>query len=173
MNKETILIIIVVIAVLYFVFFKNKKIEPDEELAKPILKLIASIKNRYDKFVSEGSNNYKIEKQIIFGIIYVESGGHPGAIGGVGEIGLMQIRQGALTDSNKYTGNKFTLKELTDPRKNILVGTGYLAWLYYTQTKKDLKKTIQSYNAGWGTVQKNPNASITYYNKVMLYAKYF
>ncbi|MDQ6702022.1 MAG: transglycosylase SLT domain-containing protein [Pseudomonadota bacterium] len=75
----------------------------------------------------------------------IESGYDPGAIGGVGEIGLMQVRP----ETAAMLGFKGDLAELARPEINIHYGVTYLgqAWRL---TGGDLCRALMKYRAGHG-----------------------
>jgi transglycosylase-like protein with SLT domain len=75
----------------------------------------------------------------------IESGYDPGAIGGVGEIGLMQVRPGTAAMLG-FTGD---LAELARPDVNIHYGVTYLgqAWRL---ANGDLCRALMKYRAGHG-----------------------
>lgn len=75
----------------------------------------------------------------------VESNYNPGAIGGVGEIGLMQV----LPSTARMLGFTGTLTELAAPEVNIRYGVRYLseAW---RQANGDICTTVMKYRAGHG-----------------------
>ncbi|MGH6869434.1 MAG: lytic transglycosylase domain-containing protein, partial [Methylocella sp.] len=75
----------------------------------------------------------------------IESGYDPDAIGGVGEIGLMQVRPGTAA----MLGFKGDLAELARPDVNIHYGVTYLgqAWRL---ANGDLCRALMKYRAGHG-----------------------
>lgn len=78
-------------------------------------------------------------------VVYVESNYNPPTIGGVGEIGLMQIRPGTAA----MLGFKGSTEELAKPEINIHYGVAYLskAWRL---ANGDLCRTLMKYRAGHG-----------------------
>lgn len=75
----------------------------------------------------------------------VESGYNPGAIGGVGEIGLMQI----LPSTARMLGFSGTLADLAVPETNIHYGVIYLAKAWRL-AGGDLCTAAMKYRAGHG-----------------------
>ncbi|MFD1702423.1 lytic transglycosylase domain-containing protein [Methylopila henanensis] len=75
----------------------------------------------------------------------VESGFNPQAVGGVGEIGLMQV----LPSTARMLGFRAPLNELFDPATNVRYGVRYLgdAW---RMTGEDICGTVMKYRAGHG-----------------------
>jgi transglycosylase-like protein with SLT domain len=78
-------------------------------------------------------------------VVYVESNYNPATIGGVGEIGLMQIRPGTAA----MLGFKGSTEDLAKPEINIHYGVAYLskAWRL---ASGDLCRTLMKYRAGHG-----------------------
>lgn len=75
----------------------------------------------------------------------IESGYDPSAIGGVGEIGLMQVRP----ETAAMLGFKGGPGELAKPEVNIRYGVSYLAQAWRL-TNGDLCRTLMKYRAGHG-----------------------
>ncbi|MGA0532735.1 transglycosylase SLT domain-containing protein [Hansschlegelia sp. KR7-227] len=75
----------------------------------------------------------------------VESGFNPKSVGGVGEIGLMQV----LPSTARMLGFRAPLKELFEPETNARYGVRYLsdAW---RMTGEDICATVMKYRAGHG-----------------------
>jgi len=97
---------------------------------------------------------YGLPWQVILAQIWQESAGNPNAVGSVGEVGLMQIREIAYRDliENGYNvpGNW-----KTDPTSNIQVGAAYLHLMLEKtgkifdavgETKAD---ALEAYNEGF------------------------
>lgn len=89
-------------------------------------------------------------------VVYVESNYDPTTIGGVGEIGLMQIRP----QTAAMLGFRGSDEELAKPEVNIHYGVIYLskAWRL---TNGDLCRALMKYRAGHGEEVMTPR-SVTY-----------
>ena len=89
-------------------------------------------------------------------VMKIESGYHPQALGGVGEIGLMQVRPATAA----MMGFRGTDADLADPATNIHYGAAYLgkAWAL---AGGDVCKTLMKYRAGHGETVMTP-LSVTY-----------
>lgn len=98
-----------------------------------------------DLYVKQVTRVYGVPAIIVKAIIFVESRGNARALGGVQEIGLMQITAGALEDFNNYYNEKIV--DLWNPFNNIQVGTGYLA-LLHKRFPGHWDRAIVSYNGG-------------------------
>jgi len=92
-------------------------------------------------------------------VVYVESNYDPSVIGGVGEIGLMQIRPGTAA----MLGFRGSTEELAKPEINIHYGVAYLskAWRL---ADGDLCRTLMKYRAGHGEEVMTPR-SVKYCNR--------
>ena len=102
---------------------------------------------------------------LVDAVMWVESRYNPAATGGVGEIGLMQIRP----PTAKLLGFRGTLGELRKPRTNIRFGTLYLAGAWRL-AKGDICTTVMKYRAGHGEHRFSVR-SVEYCKKVRRYMK--
>src|SRR5215207_3039540 len=75
----------------------------------------------------------------------VESGFNPNVVGGVGEVGLMQVRPQTAAMLG-YTGD---VTGLFDPETNVRFGVAYLARAWEL-ARGDVCRTLMKYRAGWG-----------------------
>lgn len=102
----------------------------------------------FAKEINFASSYFGISAKLINAIVRVESNYDPFAIGSIGERGLMQLTQGAWSDSIRWNGlENWNYSLATNPKINIIVGTGYLKYLRDTCTT-NLNDLIRSYNAG-------------------------
>ena len=84
-------------------------------------------------------------------VSHVESRFNPMAVGGVGEVGLMQIRP----QTAAMLGYKGGLTGLFDPETNVHFGVKYLAHAWVL-AKGDLCRALMKYRAGWGEERMSP-----------------
>lgn len=89
-------------------------------------------------------------------VMKIESGYHPEALGGVGEIGLMQVRPATAA----MMGFRGTPADLADPATNIHYGAAYLGKAWHL-AGGDVCKTLMKYRAGHGETIMTP-LSVTY-----------
>ena len=84
-------------------------------------------------------------------VVYVESSYDPSVVGGVGEIGLMQVRP----ETAAMLGFRGSAEELTRPETNIHYGVIYLskAWRL---ASGDLCRALMKYRAGHGEEIMSP-----------------
>ncbi len=102
--------------------------------------------HRYDAFIQEASELYRIPVPLIRAIIKVESDYDPLVVSALDCKGLMQIHPAVELDMG-VQGRVF------DPRTNIMAGTRLLRWLA-NRLDGDLVLTIAGYHAGIGSLQK-------------------
>lgn len=93
---------------------------------------------------------------LVDAVMKIESDYHPDRVGGVGEIGLMQVRPSTAA----MLGFHGTTSELAEPAVNIHFGAAYLgaAWRL---AKGDVCRTLMKYRAGHGEETMTP-LSVTY-----------
>lgn len=96
----------------------------------------------------------KLDPIMLLALIKTESGFNPKAVGGVGEIGLMQIRPETAKWIAKSNGLHWRGKEaLKDPHYNIRIGVEYLKHLR-NNFGQDGKGYISAYNMGTRKVRQ-------------------
>jgi soluble lytic murein transglycosylase len=131
------LFIIFVIAILYVIFY-YKQI------------------HAYDKIIYNAASTYAIDPHLIRAIIWQESAFKATRVGRAGEIGLMQITEGAACDWAKATKSPVPSRNiLFDPSNNVYIGSWYLgrALNYWQQNKPSpLPYALAEYNAGRSNV---------------------
>lgn len=93
-------------------------------------------------------------------VAYVESGYDAGAVGGVDELGLMQVRPATAA----MLGHTGSAGALLDPATNIRFGVAYLAQAWKL-AQGDLCRTLMKYRAGHGEERMSPR-SVTYCQRV-------
>jgi soluble lytic murein transglycosylase-like protein len=99
----------------------------------------------YRALIKREAEKNGLPPDIADAVAAIESGYDPDAIGGVGEIGLMQVRPGTAA----MLGFKGELAELARPDVNIHYGVTYLgeAWRL---ANGDLCRAMMKYRAGHG-----------------------
>lgn len=114
-------------------------------LARPPLEETSSGKVLYQRIGKAEAQRNKIPFAIVDAVMRVESGYDPGALGGVGEVGLMQI----LPSTADMLGFKGSREALAKPETNIAYGTQYLAEAWRL-SGQDICTTVMKYRAGHG-----------------------
>jgi membrane-bound lytic murein transglycosylase MltF len=102
--------------------------------------------HRYDEYIYEASQLYKIPVPLIRAVIKVESDYDPHVVSAMDCKGLMQVHPAVEIDMG-VVGDVF------DPRTNIMTGTRLLRWLA-NRVDGDLVLTIAGYHAGLGSLAK-------------------
>ena len=106
---------------------------------------------RFDRQIQLAALQYNVKPSLIKAVIWQESRFKPSALGSVGEVGLMQIRE--LTAQEWCSDNKikdFHPSHLFNPQTNIYIGTWYLGKMLnrYNKTDNPLPYALSDYNAG-------------------------
>ncbi len=84
--------------------------------------------SNYEDIITKAAKRHKIDPLLIKAVIWRESKFNPKALGGAGEIGLMQIKVCAAEDWAVYNGTSLpSRREMFKPELNIEIGTWYLA----------------------------------------------
>lgn len=167
-----IILFIVIIIILLALMIQSGKTEANELYPISPEREIYYIITNYKNYVSQASLMFNIPAKRIYSIIYVESRGNPFAKGSSGEIGLMQITEGALKDTNKAYHLNYTMNDLYNSKNNIVLGTAYLS-LLKEWLNGDLDKATQAYNVGYSNVKKNSLSGTKYLEKIKNAEKYF
>jgi soluble lytic murein transglycosylase-like protein len=102
--------------------------------------------HRYDPYIYEASELYRIPVPLIRAVIKVESDYDPHVVSAMDCKGLMQVHPAVEIDMG-VQGDIF------DPRTNIMAGTRLLRWLA-NRLDGDLVLTIAGYHAGLGSLAK-------------------
>lgn len=110
---------------------------------------------RYDEYIFEAAELYKIPVALIRAVIKVESDYDPRVVSSMGARGLMQLMPEVTDDMG--------VRNVHDPRENILGGTRLLRVLA-NRYEGDLVLTIAAYHSGMGSLQKYRNTVPPYEN---------
>jgi len=110
---------------------------------------------RYNQLVVQTAGKYSVDTFLVKAVIRRESEFDPFVYGRAGEIGLMQVTEGAGREWARATGRKdFGRDSLWDERNNLEAGTWYLARALRRWADKDdpVPFALAEYNAGLGNV---------------------
>jgi len=122
------------------------------------------------------AQKHDFDPAFVMAIIKTESNFNPLAIGGVGEIGLMQIRpETAAWIANKEKIKWNGPKTLKDPVQNVKIGVAYMAFLRDLFEGKAYKY-LSAYNMGPNKLKKligNDSMPRKYSTKVMTHYEEF
>lgn len=102
-------------------------------------------RSRFRAMIEKEAAAAGLPPEIAEAVMGVESGFNPGAVGGVGEIGLMQV----LPSTARMLGFSGTLAELAVPETNIHYGVAYLAKAWRL-AGGDICTATMKYRAGHG-----------------------
>ncbi len=102
-------------------------------------------RDSYRKILREKAAALGVPFELADAVTEVESSYNRGAVGGVGEIGLMQV----LPSTARMLGFSGTLKELAEPSTNIHYGVTYLARAWRL-ADEDICTAVMKYRAGHG-----------------------
>ncbi len=106
--------------------------------------------NRYDAYIFEAAELYKIPVALIRAVIHVESDYDVAVVSAMDAKGLMQLMPSVIEDMGVRPDLVF------DPRENIMGGTRLLRTLA-NRYNGDLTLTIAGYHAGPGSLAKFGN----------------
>lgn len=102
--------------------------------------------HRYDPYIYEASQLYRIPVPLIRAVIKVESDYDTRVVSSMDCKGLMQVHPAVEIDMGAQG-------DIFDPRTNILTGTRLLRWLA-NRVDGDLVLTIAGYHAGLGSLAR-------------------
>lgn len=125
--------------------------------------------DKYENYISEAAEAFGVDKNIIKSVILAESAANEKAVSVSKAKGLMQLLES--------TARSVGVRNIWDPRENIIGGTKYLSGLL-RQYNGDLKLALAAYNAGPGNVDKYNGVppfreTKSYITRVMGYLNHF
>jgi soluble lytic murein transglycosylase-like protein len=128
-------------------------VEPKVEAPKSTGEPASSFRAAVRALVEQEVRNTGLPADIADAVVHVESNYNPSVIGGVGEIGLMQVRP----ETAAMLGFRGSAEELAKPEINIHYGVTYLskAWRL---ANGDLCRTLMKYRAGHGEEVMSPRS---------------
>jgi soluble lytic murein transglycosylase len=129
--------------------------------------------HRFDEIIAKQAVVYRLDKYLVWSIIFQETYFREERLGTSGEIGLMQVTPLVAKQWAKETGIKELENEinsnlhnyLINPEQNIRIGCWYLEKLgeKYRDKEANVAMTLAAYNAGPSRVEEwtkdNPNPS--------------
>ncbi|HMO80866.1 MAG TPA: transglycosylase SLT domain-containing protein [Pyrinomonadaceae bacterium] len=120
--------------------------------------------HRFDELIAQQARIYRIDEKLVWSLIYEETYFRSGAIGDVGEVGLMQVTPLVAREWAKVTGlseferqsNEDVVGLLSDPKRNIQIGCWYYERLRerYRGRPAETAMTLAAYNAGPSRVEE-------------------
>lgn len=139
MKKRIIAISIIIILLLIIVCIS---------LRETILKKVYVID--YSEYVEKYSNQYNVDKYLIYSIIKAESNFNENAVSSKGAKGLMQLMYPTAEEIAKKSDIEISEETILEPDVNINLGTKYISMLL--QKYKCIELALAAYNAGSGNV---------------------
>lgn len=97
------------------------------------------------RWADHWSDEFRVERDLVYAVIEVESAWNSRAVSSAGAVGLMQLMP--------ETAAAFRVRNRFDVSDNIRGGVAYLAWLSQ-QCRGDWRLVLASYNAGLRRVMK-------------------
>lgn len=128
----------------------------EQTFLREMLGRLALSRARYLETIARLSEEHGVPSSLVDAVVRIESAYDPGAYGGVGEIGLMQVRPTTAA----MLGFRGSLTELADPETNLKYGVTYLAKAWRL-AGGDLCRTLMKYRAGHGE-ERMSALSVTY-----------
>ena len=139
--KKTV-IIIILIALIYFLLFKVIKIQD--------IIYRAVYPKLYSTEVSKYAEEYGVDENLVYAIIKAESNFNEHAVSRSNAVGLMQLMYDTATDIATIVNIEIDEEKLLDPDININLGTKYISMLIAKYG--NIEVALASYNAGSGNV---------------------
>lgn len=109
---------------------------------------------KYSYYVEKYSEEYGLNKNLVYSIIKAESGFNPKAVSPRNAKGLMQI----MDSTGEWAAEKINIENfdssmLLEPQTNIRIGCWYISKLL-NQYDQNVELALTAYNAGSGNVSK-------------------
>ena len=106
----------------------------------------------YSEYVEKYSEEYQVDKYLIYATIKAESNFNEEAISSKGAKGLMQLMQTTAEEIAAKINIEITEENILNPDININIGTKYISTLI--QKYQNIELSLSAYNAGSGNVDK-------------------
>jgi Soluble lytic murein transglycosylase and related regulatory proteins (some contain LysM/invasin domains) len=120
--------------------------------------------HRYDELIARQAGIYRLEKNLVWSVVYEETYFRAWQIGAADEVGLMQVTPTVAREWAKATGfREFevqtaenTVEFLRDPERNIQIGCWYLEKMRekYRGYPAEIAMMLAAYNAGASRVEE-------------------
>ncbi|MCK5803003.1 MAG: transglycosylase SLT domain-containing protein [Lentisphaeria bacterium] len=123
---------------------------------------------RYDPVIFEAARRHGVSPFLVKAVVWKESRFRPDAVGGAGEVGLMQITDIAVREYHRVTGRSLPPKAARfSPRVNVEIGAWYLgrAVKQWQDYRSGEILALCEYNAGPSRARnwapEDPNRELT------------
>ena len=107
---------------------------------------------KYAKFVEKYSNQFGVNKNLVYAVIRCESGFNPKAKSEKGAIGLMQLIPATAKWCAELLSIEYEDEYLIQEEYNIMLGVYYISYL--SARFDNFSHVVMAYNAGEGNVKK-------------------
>lgn len=116
-----------------------------------VLKKIYPLK--YSNYVEKYSEEYNVDKMLVYAIIKAESNFNPNIVSSSNAIGLMQLLEKTAMETANKMNVEYTENCLYDPELNINLGIKYFSELLEEYNNNYLL-ALTAYNAGTGNLKQ-------------------
>ena len=116
---------------------------------------------RHSPLISRFSNEYGVDKNLVFALIKAESNFSAHAVSRASAKGLMQLTDSTFSHCMQILGRKDEASDIFDTEQNLRAGIWYLAFLI-NKYGGNIPNAVAAYNAGLTNVDrwlKNPEFS--------------
>lgn len=158
--------ILIVFSALIFALWKGVKLKEKKANLKNVAEPIRELQG----IIRQASSRFNVPSEIISAVAWVESGGRMNAIGGAGEIGIMQLKQIAVNDVELNKLGEFP-NWRKDSKDNIFAGTAFLR--LQKNRVGNWEDAIRAYNQGEAGAKRYPERADEYLNKVLAKERFF
>lgn len=176
--------------VIFYFLFMYKKVKGEVTAGEPFqyvdvdMNVVSAVQKNYFDLVNNIPKKY-VGNDVILGLICVESGSlikagndSTSIVGDNGNsLGIMQIQQPALADTNKWNNNNYQFVDLKIDAVNVEVGVSYLEGCYQKAisegSQSPMTLALRKYNSGINNAKDSNTISQNYANKVLSYSQYF
>ncbi len=120
--------------------------------------------HRYDALIEQQASVYRLDRKLVWSVIYEETFFRAWKIGAAEEVGLMQVTPTVAREWAKETGFKEYEKQiaentgefLRDPQRNIQIGCWYLERMRekFRDSPAEKAMMLAAYNAGASRVEE-------------------
>ena len=139
--KKTIIFLVIVLIIVGILFLSK------DYILKKIYKI------EYKEYVEKYSDEYNVDKFLVYSIIKIESNFNEGALSNKGACGLMQLMDKTAKEvAENLVMDYESGTTLYNPEKNIKLGIAYFSFLKKIYNKDEV--ALAAYNAGSGNVDK-------------------
>jgi soluble lytic murein transglycosylase len=110
--------------------------------------------SRFDATIEAAAGEFRIDPDLLRGLVAAESGGDPDAVSRAGARGLLQLMPATAREQAGRLGlGEISDERLLAPAVNLRLGAAYLAWLLARYDGSDVL-ALAAYNAGPGRVDR-------------------